>query len=180
MQVNVSPLIKSQCASEQCKHTHDLSSFSARFRFPLYLPYLDTPLFLHHPSFHMYHPPYIPHATLYMFRLLIPRPTCPQSCLINTYSSIVALSYCTWLACLPGHCLTLLALYINCSYFTCRSLICILNKILPFLPLCLPLTPHSPTCAREARPRPRPAPFADWLLLTRLPSPSNNHMIHSL
>ena len=39
-----------------------------------------------------------------------------------------------WLACLPGHCLTLLALYINCSYFTCRSLVHILNKILLFAP----------------------------------------------
>ena len=40
-----------------------------------------------------------------------------------------------WLTHLPGHHLTLLASYINCSYLTCSSLVCISNKIPLFAPL---------------------------------------------
>ena len=61
-----------------------------------------------------------------------------------------------WLTHLPGHHLTLLTSYINCSYLTCSSLVCISNKILPFCPFTCLWTPHGLTHARDAGLHPRP------------------------
>ena len=86
----------------------------------LYLLYLDIPLFLHHFSICMYLSTLCPLHLYYLcldfwsLDPLIPNPT-----LLNTYSSVVLLSYCMWSTCLSGHCLTLLSSYITCRYFAC-------------------------------------------------------------
>ena len=85
-----------------------------------------------------------------------PDPLVPNSILVNTYSSIVSLSSYMQLAHLPRHHLTFLALYINCSYLTCSSLVHISNKILPSCPSTHLWTPHSPTHARDTGLHPRP------------------------
>ena len=83
---------------------------------------------------------------LFTFRLLITEPTCPWSCLCKYLLIHSLLSYCMQLTHLPGHCLICLILYITCSYFTCSSLVCISNKILPLAPSLASETSRPDSC----------------------------------
>ena len=87
---------------------------------PLCLPYLDTPLFLHHFSIHV--SVYLTSVGPYYLYLdfLIPGPTIPQShiCKYLLICSF-ALMYCMWLTYLLGHHLIGLITYITCGYFSC-------------------------------------------------------------
>ena len=77
-----------------------------------------------------------------------------------------------------GHHLILFSSYINYSYLACGSLVDISNKILPFLPLCLPLKTSqlSVTCARDSRPCPRPASLQIGYCSHNCHHPSDNPM----
>ena len=86
----------------------------------LYLLYLGSSLFSHHSGIHMYPSALCPSHLYYLhLDFWSPDPLIPDPGLVNTYSSIVSLSYCTWqLTHLPGHHLALPSLYISCRYFT--------------------------------------------------------------
>ena len=92
-------------------------SFFTKSVFALYLLYLDSSLSLCQLSIHMYlstlRPScfYLLHLDFWSLDPLVPNPD-----LVNTYSSIVSLSYCTWLAHLPCHRLTFASSYSNCRY----------------------------------------------------------------